>query len=83
MCDQSLAEGSNQLRAPYGSSRTAENVPFCFCKMDARWAFVVGSSFGPMHVSSSWQMLMCKFDYEDLGAVLESVEGFAGCFPVD
>ena len=28
-------------------------------------------------------MLMGKFDDEDLGAVLESVEGFAWYFPVD
>ena len=58
-------------------------MPFCFSKMDAGWAFVVGGSFGPMHVSSSWKMLMGKFDYEDLGAVLESVECFAWNFPVD
>ena len=59
-------------------------MPFCFCKMDAGWAFVVlGGSFGPMHVPSSWKMPMGKFDDEDLGAVLESVEGFTGYFPVD
>ena len=58
-------------------------MPFCFCKMNARWAFVMSGSFGAIHVSSSWKMLMGKFDYEDLGAVLESVECFAGYFPVD
>ena len=51
--------------------------------MDAGWAFVVCGSFDPIHVSPSWKMLVRKFDYEDLGAVLESVKGFAWDLPVD
>ena len=58
-------------------SRAAEDVPVCFYEMDAGWAFVVCGSFDPIHVSPSWKMLVRKFDYEDLGAVLESVKGFA------
>ena len=58
-------------------------MPVCFCEMDASWAFVVCGSFDSMHVSTSWKMIMGKFDDEDLGAVLENVKGFAWGLPVD
>ena len=69
---QSLSKSANQLCAPNGSSRATKDVPFCFCEMDACWAFVVSGSFDPIHVSASWKMLVRKFDDKDLRAVLES-----------
>ena len=57
-------------------------MPFCFCEMDAGWAFVVSGSFDPIHVSASWKMLVRKFDDKDLSAVLESGQGLPRAFPV-
>ena len=45
---QGLSKGAKQLVVPYGSSRATKDVPFCFCKMEAGWAFVVSGSFDPM-----------------------------------
>ena len=47
-------------------------MPVGFCDdVDAGWAFVIGSSFGSVHVSSSsGYMVVRKFPDEDLGAVL-------------
>ena len=42
--------------------------------MDAGWAFVICGSFGFVHVSVSWKTAVDKFDNEDLGALLKSVE---------
>ena len=52
-------------------------MPLCFCEMDTGWAFVVFSSFNYVHVSTSWKMVVGKFDDEDFGAILQSIKGFA------
>ena len=57
--------------------------PVYFCEMYAGWAFVVCSSFDSVHVSASWKMAMCRFDDEDSGAVLHSVECLSWNIPVD
>ena len=51
--------------------------------MDAGWAFVVGGSFDPINVSTSWMMIMGKFDNKNLGGVLESDKGFPWYLPID
>ena len=74
---------AEQLVAPCGSSRAVEDVPFCFCGMDASWAFVVSGSFDPVRMSTNWKKIMGKFDDEYLGAVLASGKGFPWYFPID
>ena len=59
-------------------------MPVCLFEMCAGWAFVGCGSFYPVHaVSPSGKMIMCKFDNEDVGAILQSVKGFAWDLPVD
>ena len=57
-------------------------MPVCVCEMDAGWAFVVCGSFDPVHVLPSGKMLVCKFDDEDFGAILQSVKGHSWNIPV-
>ena len=52
------------------------------CVHAGRLSLVCGS-FDPVHVSTSWKMLVRKFADKDFGAVLESVKGFAWDLPVD
>ena len=58
-------------------------MPVCFCELYAGWAFVVCDSFASVHVSTSWEMVVGKFDDEDLGAVFQSIKCLSWNIPFD
>ena len=58
-------------------------MPVGLDNVGTSWAFVGFGAFDPVHVSSSREMSMRKFDDEDLGAVLQSFEGLHRDIPVN
>jgi hypothetical protein len=58
-------------------------MPVGLDNVGTSWAFVGFGAFDPIHVSSSREMAVRKFDDEYLGAVFHSFEGLDRDIPVN